>query len=139
MSKIGGKLSVNKRKQRNPHYLQSRSPRSPSGMISRKNTTMLEVMPTYTENGPHCSKKETKQCPSSQISSIPCAPSWVSNIPRDIWCSRIVVVFIDTYRPKWILWTSHPWVRPTDMSSKSSRSSNKRHDNLGLGTPHRKI
>jgi hypothetical protein len=25
------------------------------------------------------------------------------------------------------------------MSSKSSRSSNKRHDNLGLGTPHSKI
>jgi hypothetical protein len=26
-----------------------------------------------------------------------------------------------------------------DMSSKSSRSSNKRHGNLGLGTPHKKI
>ena len=35
-------------------------------------------------------------------------------------------------------WTSHPWAWPTDMPSKSSRSSNKRHDNLGLGTPHNK-
>jgi hypothetical protein len=31
-----------------------------------------------------------------------------------------------------------PWVRPIDMSSKSSRSLNKRRDNLGLGTPHSK-
>jgi hypothetical protein len=36
------------------------------------------------------------------------------------------------------LWTSHPWARPTDMPSKSSRSSNKRCGNLGLGTPHNK-
>jgi hypothetical protein len=49
------------------------------------------------------------------------------------------VLCIDTYRPKWNLWTSHPWARPTDMPSKSSRSSNKRHNNLGLGTPHNKI
>jgi hypothetical protein len=48
------------------------------------------------------------------------------------------VVCIDTSRPKWSFWTSHPWARPTDMSSKSSRSSNKRRDNLGLGTPHSK-
>jgi hypothetical protein len=32
----------------------------------------------------------------------------------------------------------HPWARPTGMSSKSSKSSNKRCDNLGLGTPHNK-
>jgi hypothetical protein len=84
-------------------------------------------------------KKETKQCQSSQISSIPCAPRWVSKIHSDIWCSSIAVLCIDTSRPKWNFWTSRPWVRPTDMSSKSSRSSNKRHNNLGLGTPHRKI
>jgi hypothetical protein len=30
-------------------------------------------------------------------------------------------------------------MQPTDMPSKSSRSSNKRCDNLGLGTPHNKI
>jgi hypothetical protein len=36
-------------------------------------------------------------------------------------------------------WTSHPWAQPIDMPSKSSRSSNKRRGNLGLGTPHKKI
>jgi hypothetical protein len=101
MSKIGGKLSVSRRKQRNPHYLQSRSPGSPSGMLLRNNTTLLEVMTTCIQNGPHCGRKETKQCPSSQISSIPCAPSWVSNILSDIWCSSIMVVCIDTSRMKW--------------------------------------
>jgi hypothetical protein len=56
-----------------------------------------------------------------------------------LWCSSIVVLCIDTSRSKWNFWTSHPWTRPTDMSSKLSRSSNKRRDNLGLGTPHKKI
>jgi hypothetical protein len=49
-----------------------------------------------------------------------------------------MVLCIDTSRPKWNFWTSHPWARPTDMPSKSSRSSNKRRGNLGLGTPHNK-
>jgi hypothetical protein len=98
----------------------------------------VEVMTTCIPNGPHCGKKETKQCQISQISSIPCAPSWVSKIQSDIWCSSITVLYIDTSRPKWNFWTSHPWARPTDMPSKSSRSSNKRRDNLGLGTPHNK-
>jgi hypothetical protein len=80
----------------------------------------------------------SKQCLSSQISSIPCAPSKASEILRKIWCSIIVAVCIDTSRPKWSFYTSHHWARPTDMSSKSSRSSNKRRDNLGLGTPHSK-
>jgi hypothetical protein len=44
----------------------------------------------------------------------------------------------DTSILKWNFWTSHPWARPTDMSSKSDRSSNKRRNNLGLGTPHKK-
>jgi hypothetical protein len=132
--KIGGKLSLSRRKQRNPHYLQLRSLGSPSTMLLRKNTILLEVMTTCIQNGPHCGRKETKQCPSSQISSIPCAPSWVSKILSDIWCSSIGAVCIDTSRPKWSFWTSHPWARPTDMPSKSSKSSNKRHGNLGLGT-----
>jgi hypothetical protein len=136
MSNIGGRLSVRKRKQRNPHYLQSHSPGSPSGMLLRNNTTLLEVMMTCIQNGPHCGRKGTKQCQSSQISSIPCAPRWVSNILSDIWCSSTMVVCIDTSRKKWSFWTSHPWVRPIDMSSKSSRSLNKRCDSLGLGTPH---
>jgi hypothetical protein len=93
---------------------------------------------TCIPNGPHCGKKETKQCQISQISSIPCAPSWVSKIWSDIWCSSIAILCIDTSRLKWNFWTSHPWARSTDMPSKSSRSSNKKHDNLGLGTPHNK-
>jgi hypothetical protein len=43
-------------------------------------------------------RKETKQCQSSQISSIPCAPSWVSKIQSDIWCSSIAMLYIDTSR-----------------------------------------
>jgi hypothetical protein len=39
---------------------------------------------------------------------------------------------------EWNLWTSRPWAYLIDMSSKSSKSSNKRRDNLGLETPHRK-
>jgi hypothetical protein len=70
---------------------------------------------------------------------IPCAPRWVSKIQSDIYCSSIAVLCIDTSRPKWNFWTSHPWAWPTDMPSKLSRSSNKRRDNLGLGTPHKKI
>jgi hypothetical protein len=105
-------------------------------MLIRNNTTLLEFMTTCTQNRPHCGRKETKQCPSSRISSIPCAPSWVSKILSEIVCSGIAVVYIDTSRLKWSFWTSQPWARPTDMPSKSSRSSNKICDNLGLGTPH---
>jgi hypothetical protein len=57
---------------------------------------------------------------------------------RNIWYSSIMVLYIDTSRTKWNFWTSHPWARPTDMLSKFSRRSNKRRDNLGLGTPHKK-
>ena len=57
---------------------------------------------------------------------------------RGIYCSSIMVICIDTPRLKWNFWTSHPSTRPADMSSKSSRSSNKRHDNLGLRTPQSK-
>jgi hypothetical protein len=60
MSKIGGKLSVSKRKQRKPHYFRSRPPGNPSGMLSRNNTTLSEVMTTCIPNGPHCGKKETR-------------------------------------------------------------------------------
>jgi hypothetical protein len=73
-----------KRKQRKPHYFQSRPPGNPSGMLLRNNTTLSEVTMTCIPNGPHCGKKETKQCQISQISSIPCAPSWVSKIRSDI-------------------------------------------------------
>ena len=122
-----------------PHYFQLHPLGVPSVMLLRNNTTLLKFMTIYIQNGLHCDRKETKQCQSSQISSIPCTPSWVLKIQRDIWCSSIVVVCIDTSRPKWNFWTSHPWARPTDMPSKSSKSSNKRRGNLGLETPHNKI
>jgi hypothetical protein len=125
-------------KETNPQYLQSWPPRNPLGMLLRNNTTLLEVIMTCIPNGPHCGKKETKQCQISKIYSIPCAPRWVSNIQSDIWCSIIVELCIDTSRLKWNLWTSHPWARPTYMPSKSSKISNKRRSNLVLGTPHNK-
>jgi hypothetical protein len=139
MSKVGGRLFLRKTKQRNPQYLQSQSPGSPSGILSRINTTLSEVMTTCIQNGPHYDKRETKQCQSSQISFIPCALRWVSNILSDIWCLSIVVVYIDTYRPKWSFWTSLPWAWPIDMPSKSTKRLNKRCENLGLGTPHIRI
>jgi hypothetical protein len=129
---------MSKSKQRNPHYLQSQSPGSPSEMILRNNTTLSEAMTTCIQNGPHCGMKETKSCQNSQISSIPCAPRWVSKIMSEIWYSSIVVFYIDTSKMKWSFWTSHPWARPIDMPLKLRRSSNKRRDNLGLGTPHSK-
>jgi hypothetical protein len=138
MSNIGGKPYLSKRKQRNPHYLQSQPTKNPSGMLLRKNTTLSEVMTTCIPNGPHCGKKETKQCHISQIYFTPCAPRWVSKIRSEIRCSSIAVLCIDTYKPKWNLWTSHTLAWPTDMSSKLSRSSNKICDSLGLGTPHNK-
>jgi hypothetical protein len=107
-------------------------------MLLRNSTTLLELMKTCIPNGPHCGKKETKQCQSSQISSIPCALSWVSNIQSEIWCSSITVLCIDTSKLKLNFWTSCPWAQPTGMPSKSIIRSNKRHNNLGLGTPHNK-
>jgi len=99
---------------------------------------MSKVMMTCIPNGPHYDRRETKQCQISQIYSIPCVPSWVSKSQSDIWCSRIAVIFIDTSRQKWNLWTYSPWVWPINMSSKSSKISNKGWENLGLGTPHNK-
>jgi hypothetical protein len=61
MSNIGGKIFVSKRKQRNPHYLNSWPPRNSLGVLLRNNTTLLEFMTTCIPNGPHCGKKETKQ------------------------------------------------------------------------------
>jgi hypothetical protein len=105
-------------------------------MLLRNNTTLLEVMTTYMQDGPHYDRKGTKQCQSSPMSSIPCAPIWVSKTLSDIWCSSTMTIYIDTSRHKWNFWTSHPWVWLIDMLSKSSRSLNKRRNSLGFGTPH---
>jgi hypothetical protein len=69
------------------------------------------------------------------MSSIPCAPSWVSKTLSDIWCSSTAMVCIDTSRQKWSFWTSRPWARPIDMLSKSSRSLNKRRGQFGSVNP----
>jgi hypothetical protein len=37
-------------------------------MLLRNNTTPLEVMTTCIQNGSHCGRKESKLCPSLQIS-----------------------------------------------------------------------
>jgi hypothetical protein len=135
MSKIGGKLSVRKRKQRNPHYLQSRPPGNPSRMLLRNNTTLSEVMMTCIPNGPHYDKKETKQCQISQISSIPCAPSWVSKIQSNIWCSSIAVLCIDTSRPKWNFWTSHPWAHDLPICRQNRAEAQTKDTKFGPGNP----
>jgi hypothetical protein len=43
----------------------------------------------------------------SPIFSIPCAPNWVSKTLNDIWCSNTTTFCIDTFKQKWIFWTSH--------------------------------
>jgi hypothetical protein len=71
MSNIGGILFVRKMKQKDPHYFQLHPLGIPSWMLLRNNTTMLEVMTTCIQNGPHYDMKETKQSHSSPMSSIP--------------------------------------------------------------------
>ena len=105
-------------------------------MLLRNNTTLLEVMKTYIQDGPNCGRKGTKQCQISPMSSIPCAPCWVSETMSNISCSSTVAVCIDTFRENWSFWTSHPWVWPIDMPSKLSIRLNKICGSLGLGTPH---
>jgi hypothetical protein len=82
----------------------------PSGMPLKNNTTLLEAMRTSTQDGPPCVRKGTRQYQISPIFSIPCAPNWVSKTLNDIWCSNTMVVYIDTFKQKWIFWTSHHWV-----------------------------
>ena len=79
-------------------------------------------MRTNTWDGPHCSKRGANQFWSSPIASIPCAPSWVSKTPNDIWFWNTVGLYIDTSRLKWIFWTSHQLVLLIDMLLKLSRN-----------------
>jgi hypothetical protein len=92
-------------------------------------------MTTCIQDGPHCGRKETKQCQSSLMSSIPCAPRWVSNILSDIWCSSTTMLCIDTFRHKWIFWTSHPWACLSICRQNRAEVETK-DSSLGLGTPH---
>jgi hypothetical protein len=138
MSNIGGRLSVRKRKWRDLHYFHFHPLGVSLGMLLRNKTTMLEVMTTCIQYGPHSGRKETKMCQISPMSSIPCTPRYVSNIMSDVWCKSIVVFYIDTSKNKWSFWTYHSLEWPIDIFSKLSRSLNKRGAILGLGTPHRK-
>jgi hypothetical protein len=45
-----------------PHYLHLHPLGFPLWMLSRNNTTLLEVVTTCIQNGPHYDRKETKQC-----------------------------------------------------------------------------
>jgi hypothetical protein len=54
-------------------------------MPSRNNITLLKIMMTSTRDGPHYAKRGAKWCQISQIPSIPCTPSWVSNTLSIIW------------------------------------------------------
>jgi hypothetical protein len=51
-----------KKETKEPSLFIVKPPGIPSGMLLRNNTTLSEVMMTYIPNGPHCGKKETKQC-----------------------------------------------------------------------------
>jgi hypothetical protein len=118
MSRIGGRLTVRKRTQRNLQYFWSSPHGILSGMLLRNNTTLLEATMTNIRNGPHCDRKGTRKYQSSQTSSIPCAPRWVSNTPNEIWRPSIVSICIDTSKQKWSLCTSHHQARLIDMLSK---------------------
>ena len=89
-------------------------------------------MRTSTYNGLRCGNKEMKMCMSRRICSIPCTPSWVSKIQRNIWCCSTTVVYTDTFRRKWISSTSPRLVRHIDMLPKLSKNSNRKSETLDL-------
>jgi hypothetical protein len=52
---------MSKRKHRDPKLFVVHPLGVPSRLLLRNNTTLLEVMTTYIQDGPHCGKKGTKQ------------------------------------------------------------------------------
>ena len=82
-------------------------------------------MSTSTWDGPYYNKKGTKQCQSSPISSTPCAQSWVSKTLNGIWFSSTMVSCTNTFKHKWVFWTSHHWEPLNDMLSKINKNSSK--------------
>ena len=90
------------------------------------------AMRTSTSNGLCCGNKEIKMCMSWRICSIPCAPSWVSNIQRNIWCWSTTVVCIDTFRRKWSSSTSPRLVWHIGMLPKLSKNWNRKSETLDL-------
>ena len=85
-----------------------------------------------TYNGLRCGSKEIKMCMIWRICSIPCAPSWVSKIQRNIWCWSTAVVCIDTFRRKWSYSTSPFLVRHISTLPKLSKNSNRKSETLDL-------
>jgi hypothetical protein len=136
MLKTGGILTMSKGPWRNLQCLWWPLHGNPSGMPLKNNTTLLEATRTSTRDGPPYIKKGTRQYQISPIFSIPYAPNWVSNTVRIIWCSNNVVVFIDTFKRKWISWTSPHWARLIDTLSRSSINLRRKVESLDLQTPH---
>jgi len=67
---------------------------------------------------------------------IPYAPNWVSKTLSNIWCSNTTVFCIDTFKQKWIFWTSPHWVRLIDTLSRLSINLSRRGESSDLQTPH---
>ena len=102
MSKIGAKLTMRRGPLGNFQYLWSPPFGIISGMLLRNNNTMLEAMMTSIRDGPHFDGKGTRQYQISQISSIPCAPRWISRTLNDIRCSSTATVIQNTSKHKCI-------------------------------------
>jgi hypothetical protein len=136
MLKTGGIPTLSKRSWRNLQFLWWPLHGIPSGTPLKNNTTLLEAMRTSTPDGPPYVKKGTKQYQTSPILYIPSAPNWVSNIMSVIWCSNTTVVCIDTFKQKWIYWTSPHWAKLIDTLSRSSKNLSRNSESLDLKTPH---
>jgi hypothetical protein len=120
----------------NLQYLWSPPHGIPSGIPLKNNTTLLEATRTSTQDGTTCVRKGTRQYHISPIFSIPYAPNWVSKTLSDIWCSNTMTIIIDTFKQKWIFWTSYHWVQLIDMLSISSRNLSRRGKSLDMKNPH---
>ena len=88
-------------------------------------------MRTSTYNGMRYDIKEIKMC-MSWWCSIPCTPSWVSKIQRNIWCWSTAVVYTYTFKRKWSSWTSPHLVQHIGTLPKLSKNSNRKSETLDL-------
>jgi hypothetical protein len=96
-------------------------------------------MTTCIPNGPHCGQERDKAVPDfTNIFHTLHTKLGIIDSERHLVLKYRGVLNRYIYT-KIELSTSYPWAWPTDMLSKLSRSSNKRHDNLSLVTPHKKI
>jgi hypothetical protein len=105
-------------------------------MLLKNSATLLEDTRTNTLDGPPYIKKGTRQYYISQIISIPCAPNWVSKTLSIICSSNTMVVYINTFKHKWNLWTLPHWAWIIDTLSRSSINLSRRGESLDLQTLH---